>query len=115
MAASIKGLTTLVFGADSVTTVIMQNIDVTTTGEYVAARDEDGDTVALAFYGSNTSEVSGEYIYKGAAIGTIAAAVAGITVPGTGSVFLISYGTRKTNTGFMTGNFRAVSVDGITA
>lgn len=115
MASSIKGLTTLTFGVGTVTTVIMQNLDVQTAGEYTDVRDEDGDIVAMAFYGNNKSDVTGEYVYKGADIGTVAAAISGVTVPGTGSVFLVSFGRKSTNTGFTMGNFKAVSVDGITA
>ena len=66
MAATIKGITTLVFGCDTVSTVIMQSVDSETSGEVTYVQDEDSDFVGFALHAFGKREASGEYVYKGA-------------------------------------------------
>lgn len=115
MAASIKGVTTLVFGVDAVTAVIMQSFDSEANGNVEYVVDEDGDTAGFALYGGDRVEMTGRYVYKGADI--VTALFSSITLAsavGSGTIYVYSYGRQATNTGFVTGTFKAVRVTGIT-
>lgn len=114
MAAVIKGLTTLVFGCDTVSTVIMQSTQSDTSGEVAYVRDEDGDYQAMALFGAGRREVSGSYIYKGADIVTaLFTAITLTNAVGTGGLYVYQYGRSSTNTGFVQGNFRAAGIEGV--
>jgi len=116
MAATIKGVTTLVFGCDSITAVIMQSLDGDTSGEVTYAQDEDGDYVAFALHSFGKREASGEYLYKGADIVTALGSSITLSnaVPGTGGLYVYTYGRKQTNVGFTRGSFKAAGVEGIT-
>lgn len=117
MAATIKGVTTLIFGCDTVTTVIMQSVDGENAGEITYVQDEDGDHAAFAIHSLGRREVSGEYMYKNADVATaLGLALSTLTnaCPGTGSLYVYSLGRKESNTGFMRGTFKAGGVDGIT-
>lgn len=117
MAATIKGVTSLIFGCDSITTVIMQSTDSEISTEIVYAADEDGKYVALAIPEGGKIEVSGEYLYKGADIVSAMATSVSLTngSDDAGAVFVYSYGRKATNNGFMTGSFKAGGVVGVTS
>lgn len=114
MAATIKGITTLVFGCDSVSTVIMQSTDTETSGEITYVQDEDADYVAFAIHSLGKREASGEYVYKGADIVTaLGVAITLTNAVGSGGLYVYSYGRKATNNGFLRGTFKAGGVDGI--
>lgn len=114
MASVIKGLTTLVFGCDTVTTVIMQSTDSETSGDVAYVQDEDGDYKAFALFGSGKREVSGEYIYSGADIVTaLFTAITLTNAVGSGGLYVYSYSRKASNTGFLRGTYRAAGIDGI--
>lgn len=114
MAATIKGVTTLVFGCDVVSAVIMQSVDSETTAEIAYAQDEDGKYVAFAIPEGGKVEASGEYLFKGSDI--VSALGASITLTnavGGGGLYVYSYGRKATNTGFVRGTFKAGGIDGV--
>lgn len=114
MASVIKGLTTLVFGCDTVSTVILQSTQTSTSGDVAYIRDEDGDYTAMALYGAGKRECSGEYMYKGADIVTaLFTAITLTNAVGTGGLYVYQYGRTATNTGFLRGNFRAAGIEGV--
>ena len=116
MPASIKGITTLVFGCDVVSAVIMQTTDSDVSGEVSYVQDEDADFVAFALHSSGKREATGEYVYKGDDIVTaIFDAVTLSNAVGSGALFVYTYGRKQTNTGFMRGTFKAAGVEGITS
>jgi hypothetical protein len=116
MAATIKGVTTLVFGCDSITTIINQSIDSTQSGEITYVNDEDGDYVAYAVHGLGKVDISGEYMYKGADIVTALGIAVTLTVGSFGGLALVyELGRKQSNTGFVRGTFKAGGVTTVTA
>jgi len=116
MAATIKGITTLVFGCDSnITTVIMQSEDATTSGEITYVNDEDGDYVAYAIHSLGKNDVSGEYIYKGAdATTALGLAITLTNATFGGLLYVYELGRKLSNNGFMRGTFKAGGVTTVT-
>jgi len=114
MSATVKGLTGLVFGAPVVTGVVMQNYSADRAGKLAMSIGEDGDEIGYAVHGGKAVEHSGDYTYKGNDIGTIGATVTIPDAPGTGDITLYDFGRKRTATGFCSGSFKAVSVDGVT-
>lgn len=115
MAAIIKGLTTLVFGCDVVAAVINQSIDGDTSGDVTWGQDEDGDYVSLCLHSFGKREASGEYLFKGADIVTaLGVTVTLANVPGTGVLYVYTYGRKQSNNGFVRGTFKAAGIEGIT-
>jgi hypothetical protein len=117
MAATVKGTAGLTFGTPTESSVIMQSLDETRSTSTAEASDEDGDVVGFAMYGGQRQEITGEYLWKGSDIGSIGASVtlSGLTaISPAGDVYVIELGTKTSNTGFKTGNFRAISISGVT-
>ncbi|MGH7949452.1 MAG: hypothetical protein ACREQF_09530, partial [Candidatus Binataceae bacterium] len=85
-------------------------------------RDEDGDRVALSFYGGNRTDVDGSYALKGAAstlashisAGVVASTITAITAMGGGSLYLLTVGSDENHDRFGIGDFTAVACSGIT-
>ena len=113
MAATVKGTSGLAFGTPTNAGVIMQSLDETRSTQTAEATDEDGDVVGFCIYGGTKQEVSGEYLYIGADLGTLGATVtlSGLTSPG--GLYLTELGTKSSNTGFKMGSFKAISVTGV--
>lgn len=117
MAATVKGTAGLTFGTPTEASVIMQSVDETRSTQTAEAPDEDGDVIGLAIFGGQRQEISGEYLWKGSDIGSIASAIilTGITaISPAGDVYVIELGTRTSNTDFKRGTFRAISISGVT-
>lgn len=105
------------FGTPSVTSFILNDLSETRSAQTAEVMDEDGDVISLAVYGGNRQEITGTYVWQGEDIASIGGtvAVSGLSFPANGSAVVIvtELGTRYTNTGFATGNFKAISVEGI--
>lgn len=116
MAASLKGLAGLVFGVQVVTGVVMQSFDEELQTKLAEATDEDGDVVGFSFYGGGRTDGNGDYLFKGAHIGsgTIAAILADITALGGGDTYLIKFARNRKNDAFQMGKFTTVAQSGIT-
>ncbi len=114
MAATIKGITTLVFGCDTVSTVIMQSVDSETSGEVTYVQDEDSDFVGFALHAFGKREASGEYVYKGAdCVTALGVAITLTNAVGSGGLYVYTYGRKATNNGFLRGTFKAAGVEGV--
>ena len=114
MAATVKGITTLVFGTDTVSGVIMQDLDSELTGQVTEVTDEQDSVVAFALHHIERADVSGTYVYKGSDIVTsLGTALTLTNAVGSGGTYVYTYGRKQTHNGFMTGSFKAIRVQGI--
>jgi hypothetical protein len=113
MSATIKGSTVMVFGCDTVTSVTMQTTDSSGTGEVTEVTDEQNSVIAFAMSHGERVDVSGTYIYKGADITTLATAITLANAYGSGGIYVYSMGRKAGHNAFLTGDFKAIRVSGI--
>ena len=115
MSATVKGLSGLVFGCPVVTGVVLQNLSADRAGKLVMSVDETGTEIGYAIHGGKAVEISGEYTFKGSDISTIGGTVTIADTPATGDITVYEFSRKRSSTGFETGSFKAVSVDGVPA
>lgn len=115
MAATIKGITSLSFGCDTISTVVMQSSDASISRDIVYAQKEDGDYAAFAIIGAGKCEASGEYLHKGSDISSLATLLSTLssTPTGSGGLYIYELSVKTTNNGFKRGSFKAGGVEGV--
>ena len=106
----------LEFGVPTLANVVLQDIKANRNANTAKATDEDGDVIGIAIYGGQDAECDGTYLYLGTAFGggigeNIASSV-GTSLNLTGPVCVTGYGISRTHEGFVTGDFKAISLDG---
>lgn len=115
MAATVKGLSGAVFGATTVSGVVMQSDDAEFGINEVYLTDEDGKDVAFAIPEGGRGKVTVDYKFKGSDIAAIAAAFTGITMPTgfSGGLYVKHISRHKKNTEFQSGKAEAIGVNGV--
>jgi hypothetical protein len=108
----------LTFGVPVLTTCVLQDIKADRNANTAKATGEQGAVIGIAIFGGQDAECSGSYLYCGTqfggGIGANIATQVGTAVGLTGPVAVSGFGIARTHEGFVTGDFKAVSLDSAT-
>lgn len=108
----------LEFGVPVLANVVLQEIKANRNANTAKATGEQGAVIGIAIYGGQDAECDGSYLYLGTqfggGIGQDISASVGTSLNLTGPVCVTGFGINRTHEGFVSGDFKAVSLDSAT-